>query len=497
MDKRPEMKYIDGANGVAAPAPRITYTYDNVGDTQGFIERSGAVTDDNTVVLRGINGGVAGSTIKIMDGDREVGTVIVKPDGSWEASIVLADGLNHLVAVGSTGAPSRPFDLIYEPVPKITYTYDNVGGEQGIVECSGVVTDDNILVLRGINGGAAGSIITIMDGDRAVGTATVKSDGSWEANIVLVDGLNHLVAVGAHGTVSAPFDIAYEPVPKISYTYDNVGNEQGFIDQSGAVTDDNTLVLRGINGGAAGSIITIMDDDRVVGTATVKADGSWEASIALADGLNQLVAVGSYGTESTTFYITYENAASPLTITSFIDDVGSQSGLVEGGGKTTDDEYIELKGINGGPNGSVIHIVNGDGQQLGYGIVRDDGSWTVFIELTDGLNLLVATSSAAPQLPSTPFEITYEASVVPSSVMEFTMPILESEPGQIGPLSLSDVLSADSDDLFAAEQNADSINFLKNSKSAIENAATDCVNPTPSDVFSVNTLLPLDHVQNL
>lgn len=183
---------------------------------------------------------------------------------------------------------------------------DNGGGDNGGGDNGGEtpdpaeiafdpLTDDNVLnssevlqdqILSGVVDAAnAGRTITVTLGGNTY-TAVIGADGSWSVTLpasalqALPQGLNTIgiTLVDVNGnTISQTVDINVDTVAPalqfIPFTNGSLGGEQTTTDQ----------ILRGFTGAAEeGQTVTITLNGKTY-TATVGADGSWQASIPAAD----------------------------------------------------------------------------------------------------------------------------------------------------------------------------------------------------------------------
>ncbi|EOE2557415.1 Ig-like domain-containing protein [Enterobacter hormaechei] len=376
--------------------PTIDAALDDVGSVQANLA-NGGTTDDPTPTLSGK--AEAGSTVKIYDQNGLLGEVTAKADGTWSFSPVakLPEGEHrfHVTATdraGNTSADSDDFVLTLDYTAPdasklaITEVYDDVK-TAGVV-ASGGETDDNRPLIKG-TGAEAGNTITVYSGDKVIGTATVQADGTWslEPTTPLPDGRYTLTAkeTDGVGNVSGPsgeyiINVATVPpqAPTLDTVYDDVAPHADYL-QKGDVTNDTTPTLSG-SSGVAGGTISIYDNGRLIGTATVGSNGSWSFTpdTALADGSHSFTATVTDGVGRTSeptggFGIVIDtkapDAASDLLVT---DNVGAYQGPVVSG-DTTDDNTPTLSGR--AEPGSTVNIID-NGQVIGSTKVNPDGTWS-------------------------------------------------------------------------------------------------------------------------
>ncbi|MGX9870918.1 Ig-like domain-containing protein [Enterobacter mori] len=376
--------------------PTIDAALDDVGTVQGTLS-NGSSTDDPTPTLSGK--AEAGSTVKIYDQNGLLGEVTAKADGTWSFSPVakLPEGEHrfHVTATdkaGNTSADSDDFVLTLDYTAPdasklaITEVYDDVKAS-GVV-ASGGETDDNRPLIKG-TGAEPGNTITVYNGDKVIGTAKVQADGTWslEPTTPLPDGKYTLTAkeTDSVGNVSGPsaeyvINVATVPpqAPTLDTVYDDVAPHADYL-QKGDVTNDTTPTLSG-SSGVIGGTISIYDNGRLIGTATVGSNGSWSFTpdTALADGNHSFTATVTDGVGRTSeptggFGIVVDtkapDAASDLLVT---DNVGAYQGPVVSG-DTTDDNTPTLSGK--AEPGSTVNIID-NGQVIGSTKVNPDGSWS-------------------------------------------------------------------------------------------------------------------------
>ncbi|HHX7163905.1 TPA: Ig-like domain-containing protein [Enterobacter hormaechei] len=376
--------------------PTIDAALDDVGSVQANLA-NGGTTDDPTPTLSGK--AEAGSTVKIYDQNGLLGEVTAKADGTWSFSPVakLPEGEHrfHVTATdraGNTSADSDDFVLTLDYTAPdasklaITEVYDDVN-TAGVV-ASGGETDDNRPLIKG-TGAEPGNTITVYNGDKVIGTATVQADGTWslEPTTPLPDGRYTLTAkeTDGVGNVSGPsaeyvINVATVPpqAPTLDTVYDDVAPHADYL-QKGDVTNDTTPTLSG-SSGVIGGTISIYDNGRLIGTATVGSNGSWSFTpdTALADGSHSFTATVTDGVGRTSeptggFGIVIDtkapDAASDLLVT---DNVGAYQGPVVSG-DTTDDNTPTLSGR--AEPGSTVNIID-NGQVIGSTKVNPDGTWS-------------------------------------------------------------------------------------------------------------------------
>ncbi|RYA57872.1 Ig-like domain-containing protein [Enterobacter cloacae complex sp. 4DZ3-28B] len=381
---------------VAPEKPVVGLATDDVGSSRGDLS-SGSTTDDANPTFKG--SAEPGSRVDIYDNGELIGSTVVDENGGWQftPTTALPEGEHHITTTatdkaGNTGPESDDFVLITDYTAPdasklaITEVYDDVK-TAGVV-ASGGETDDNRPLIKG-TGAEPGNTITVYNGDKVIGTATVQADGTWslEPTTPLPDGRYTLTAkeTDGVGNVSGPsgeyiINVATVPpqAPTLDTVYDDVAPHADYL-QKGDVTNDTTPTLSG-SSGVAGGTISIYDNGRLIGTATVGSNGSWSFTpdTALADGSHSFTATVTDGVGRTSeptggFGIVIDtkapDAASDLLVT---DNVGAYQGPVVSG-DTTDDNTPTLSGR--AEPGSTVNIID-NGQVIGSTKVNPDGTWS-------------------------------------------------------------------------------------------------------------------------
>jgi hypothetical protein len=155
-----------------------------------------------------------------------------------------------------------------------------------------------------------------------------------------------------------------------------------------------------INGTAdAGTIINIYDGVRLLGTATVAANGTWTftPTADLKGGTHSFTVIsvdsqGNYGASSEPMSVAVGSSAPAApVITGLIDAVGPVQGMIANNG-VTDDPRPALTGT--GKAGDVIKLYD-NGVPIGSGTVGSDGKWSVkpAADLSKGAHDLYATET--------------------------------------------------------------------------------------------------------
>ena len=145
------------------------------------------------------------------------------------------------------------------------------------------MTDDTTPTINGL--ATPNSKVNVYDNGKLIGTTNSDAHGKWQftPSPALAEGDHSFTATvvtaatGESGP-SSKFDLEIDTTapakPVIDKVTDDVGIIQGPI-ASGGTTDDSTPTLSGSKE-QPGDKVTIIDNGKVIGTAPVKDDGTWE-----------------------------------------------------------------------------------------------------------------------------------------------------------------------------------------------------------------------------
>ncbi|WP_232443821.1 Ig-like domain-containing protein [Burkholderia ubonensis] len=398
-------------------APKITSVYDDVGDWQGELN-PGDVTDDANPTVRGT--AEPYSLVTLYDGDRVVGSARADAEGNWEITTdTLLTGPHSLTAkatdaAGNVSEPSESFDFSLvtggaPAAPVIVNVIDNEGDITGNISPGGSTDDTRPTIVGTAQPGALVRIYDVVDGQEVeLGSVVADAEtGRWEfrpdAEHALSEGQHNLKATAElAGNVSPEtglypieVDLTAPEALRDLELIDDVGDVQGPI-TSGTTTDDDRPTFQG-NGAEPGATIIIRDNGVVIGSTTVKPDGTWsfEPETPLADGPHSFTAqpvdaVGNKGPESAPIDFIVDTSDVEISISSVLDDVGAITGPITPGG-VTDDTMPTVVG-RATPD-CVVNVYDGD-TLLGTAIADGKGDWTFEVPapgLSEGKHTLHAT----------------------------------------------------------------------------------------------------------
>jgi hypothetical protein len=375
--------------GNTVSSTAVVDTLDNIAPTVSITSAAEASNVASQTITGTVTSGgaavVAGQTVTLTDNGTVIGTATVQANGSFSASVTLANqGTNSIVATvtdsfGNTGSSTAVVDTLDNIAPTVTISSAAEASNVATQTITGTVTSGGAAIV-------AGQTVTLTDNGTTIGTATVQADGSFSTNVALVSqGSNSIVAIvtdsfGNTGSSTAVVDTLDNIAPTVTIT--------SAAEASNVATQTITGTV--ISGGAAvvaGQTVTLTDNGTTVGTTTVQADGSFSASVTLANqGANSIMATvtDSFGNtgSSTAVVDTLDNIAPTVTITSAAEasNVASQTitGTVTSGGAAI-------------VAGQTVTLTD-NGTTVGTATVQADGSFSAAVTLaSQGSNSIVAT----------------------------------------------------------------------------------------------------------
>ncbi|MFJ3264447.1 Ig-like domain-containing protein, partial [Pseudomonas sp. NPDC086581] len=375
-------------------------------------------TNDNTALIKGT--AEPNEKVKVFNGETLLGTVDADANGQWQINLPAgsADGeyAIYAVAVNAAGMESTkagPYHFIVDtqaPAPLTSNQWDiidDVGNLKGLIN-SGDVTDDEVPTVRNAAGETLppDSIVTVYDGDKAIGSTTVNKDGTWSVDVPAPNG-PHDFSV----TVTDLAGNEGERSPQVSFITDvdpnaptitGVFNDEGSIllpVERGGYTNDPTPEIHGT--AKAGSLVEVYDNtNTLIGSTTADASGNWSLDTSpLAEGEHVLTVrakepAGNWSEQVSSFTINIDvtNPTQP-TIDYVEDTVGKVQGQVLDNGYTDDPNPV----FHGkGEAGTVIHLFaeqdGGKRVEIGSTTVDKDGNWQ--IKPTDAHSLVGSPETA-------------------------------------------------------------------------------------------------------
>ncbi|MBC8160382.1 MAG: SH3 domain-containing protein [Roseiflexaceae bacterium] len=213
-----------------------------------------------------------GATVQLLVDGEQVGETVAAADGTWSIDADVPQPGDYAVTARTVGADGAT--LNESAATSITVEAPQVAAEPPTVS---LPTGDLTAGQPTISGtGTPNQSIELLVDGAVVGTASVGADGTWSLPVELAVGSYQITArpAGESAATSAPASVtvaatsapaapapAAGAAPAITAPSDNSQIPAGPITVSGT--------------GTAGTQIEVLDGDRVVGTATVAADGTW------------------------------------------------------------------------------------------------------------------------------------------------------------------------------------------------------------------------------
>lgn len=386
-------------------------------DEGGFIGplNPGDTTDDKTPILSG--SADAGSLVRIWDGNEIIASVVANMRGEWSIELDLDDG-EHSLRVdsvskgGNASEKTDEFKLIVDPNILPPGKIDEIVANNGDTEIplkDGDSTNDTTPLLRGA--GNEGDIIHIIDNGVEVGTAVVNDKGQWEFELPVRDEASHSLVVevesgGKRSAGSDPIVIIVDTTPPKKPTApeisDNVGDKTGPV-LPGEAIDDPRPEFKGGDADEGNTVEIIVrdenDEETVIGTAIVDADGNWivNPTLPIPDGEYDVIVkitdpAGNTSEESDPLPVKIDTKV-PDALEAFelLDDVGPVQEPIKNGDKT-DDTKPTLQGR--GVDGTTIIIYDND---VEIGRVKvENGEWKFEApELSDGAHKITVRPESA------------------------------------------------------------------------------------------------------
>ncbi|TMP10401.1 hypothetical protein CWC11_02950, partial [Pseudoalteromonas sp. S3178] len=333
-----------------------------------------AQSDSNTPVISGTSDAGEGAQVTIVvtysDGNPQTITALVDANGDWSAtpSTPLSEGESTIeVSVrDSVGNETTVSETTTIDTQAPTLTIQNVGD-----------VNDLTPTLQGTSNEIGGTVtLTVTDSDGAVQTITtnVGSDGHWDIEIPSA------LAQGDFTVTASITDAAGN---------DTTANSSGNVDTITPIVsvdalglgNDSTPVISGTSTEPEGTVVNIVitdsNGDETPITATVDANGNWQAT-------SPELPEGSYSVQASitdaagnTGGAVQAGTIDSLAPTLVLDTVGA-----------TNDSTPTISGSTNAPAGTVINISVSDGTttETFTATVQADGSWSADVPnaLSDG-----------------------------------------------------------------------------------------------------------------
>ncbi|WP_288486053.1 Ig-like domain-containing protein, partial [uncultured Novosphingobium sp.] len=443
---------------IAAPtAPVIINAADDVGTVQGLLA-SGAFTDDGAPLLSGT--AEANGTVSIFSDGALLGTVVASGTGTWSFTppSQLPDGPHIFTATvrdvaGNLSAVSNAYTVIVDTVAPaaatITAVLDDVLPTAGALT-NGGATNDTLPTLSG--NAEANATVVVFDNGAPIGSVTASALGAWTftPSTALTEGAHSFTvratdSAGNQGPASTPFAVRVDTIapsaPAITSLTDDVGTVQGPV-SSGGVTNDTLPLLRGTS--EAGATLTVFANGIAIGTTQADATGNWSFTpgTPLVEGTYIFTATatdaaGNPGGASAAFTVTVDTTAPVVPIiTSVVDDVAPNTGIILSGGISND----ALPQINGTGPANTTLVIYDNGLVIGSTTSNALGAWsfTPATAIAAGAHSFTATTvdpAGNASLPSNAYGLLLDT-VAPAQGIAITT--LTTDTGAVGDWSTQD-----------------------------------------------------------
>jgi hypothetical protein len=257
------------APATLAPAAPIAITAPTLRSPSGGLIIPGALTFSGTAT--------AGATVQVLVDGQPVGTAKADSAGAWSLSTTVDQPGDHKVVVqmldsaGALAAAAEPITIVLSaPTPQLAApTLDSPTGAlaAGTVLLSGTGTPSS-------------QVEIVVDG-QSIGRATVGGDRAWSLPASLTPG-EHTIGVRALDAAGA---VVAETSParlSVALAADAAPPDAGGAPTIGFPTDgaqipSGPFTISGT--GMPSSQIEIFDSDKLIGSTTVAADGSWSLPV--------------------------------------------------------------------------------------------------------------------------------------------------------------------------------------------------------------------------
>ena len=388
----------DGAaNSLSAPVvfeldvEPPTFVIDTKGGStnQAVQTISGTVTSTEAAV---------GSTVTLYDNGKQIGTAAVGSNGTWSTSITLSGNGSHSIvaddtdAAGNTGSSTPVVFTLDAKVPTVAIGTTGSTSNQATHTISGTVTAGDAEI---------GATVTLYDNGNKIGTATVGQGGTWSTSVTLSGDGNHSIVAedtDADGNTGSSSPVVF--------TLDTVPPTVA-ISTTGATTNQTTQTISGTvtaTEAAQGATVTLFDNGKQIGSATIGSDGHWTTSVTLSgDGSHSIVAQDTDAVGNT-------GSSTPVKFTL---DTEAPTVAISTAGATTNQTVQTISGTvlsTEAAPGSTVTLYD-NSTQIGAATVGSGGAWSTNITLSgDGDHSIVAedTDAAGNTGASTPVVFTLD-----------------------------------------------------------------------------------------
>jgi hypothetical protein len=398
------------------------------------------VTNADKVTLKGT--AAAGSTIKVLDGTKLVGTVNADGNGNWSfTSSSLTDGSHKFSATATNSAGTSPASVgrtvVVDTAPPVAPTV-------AVATSAAALAASHVAVLTG--NAEANSTVKVYDGTTQIGTAPAGSNGAWTFTTGNLATGNHsftakaMDAAGNTGNASSSVPVTISnpttpPTPKPDAPTITSFSEDSGVKGDG-ITNDNTITLTG--NAAVNSTVKIYDGSTQIGTAKAAANGSWSyITSVLTDAKHTLTATatnssGETSSASSVVALTVDTKAPGApTIAAGISANALTAAASTQSTSLASGATVNLKGVAEAK--STVAIYDGN-NKIGTVNAGADGAWTFSTSsLSTGQHTLTAKATdAAGNVGSTSAAISVSVTATPTPPSAPKIASFSNDTGKVG-----------------------------------------------------------------
>jgi len=271
---------------------------------------AGIVTNENELTIEGT--AEVGSTVTLLDNEAILGVAPTDVDGSFSYTTrALADGIHSFTATATDVAGN-----VSDSSESVTVTVDATYPAPPVVLSpnAGIVTNENELTIEGT--AEVGSTVTLVDNEAILGVVPTDVDGSFSLS-------THPLSDGIHSFTAIATDVAGNVSDSSEATTVTVDTDESApptfsSPADGSITNQNILTLEGT--AEAGSTVTLVDNEAILGVAPTDVDGSFSYTTrALADGIHSFTATavdlaGNVSDSSESITVTVDTTAPVVSV---------------------------------------------------------------------------------------------------------------------------------------------------------------------------------------
>ncbi len=379
--------------GLSADVPAITVTLDTMPPDAPSISTAATTVATDTFTIEGT--AEDGATVELFRvegaGRTSLETKTITGTG-WTFDVILMEGGNEFVVDATDATGNRSAVSTAVTITLDTTTPPAAALELAITTAATTVATDTFTI-EGTAGAGATRVRLFRVGVAAPFATPTVTAGNWSADVALVEGANIItvIAIDAGSNQSAPSTIII--------TRDTTPPAVA-ISTAATTVMDAMFTIAGTT--EAGATVEVLRAGTPIGMATV-AGTDWTFDVTLDEGANVITATATdaLGNESA--------ASAPVTIT--LDSLGPVEPVIT----TTDTMTMTARfTIEGEAEiGATVELFRG-GTSIGMTLPVTNttsmmmGSWSIEVELVDGVNdiTVIATDAGGNESPAADFRIT-------------------------------------------------------------------------------------------